>query len=124
MMKSQKFSNDITSIFVLVVFVIIIMATTCAQAMDQAETLKEKAIEEFKDANYLGAIEYLQQALAESPKDADIHYYLGYFTHYLCYDSVPLTGFGREKSDEVLRYLQKAVELDRHHANAYYFICA
>jgi tetratricopeptide (TPR) repeat protein len=90
------------------------------------ETLKQDAIAEFKKANYHRAIELLEQALAEAPNDADVYYYLGYYTHYLCYDSVPLTGFGRdrEKSDEVLRYLGRAVEIDPHYGNAYYFIGA
>lgn len=95
-------------------------------AIAEVETLKQNAITEFKKANYQRAIEYLEQALAEAPDDADVNYYLGYYTHYLCYDSVPLTGFGRnwEKSDEVLRYLQRAVEIEPRHGNAYYFMGA
>ncbi len=92
--------------------------------MGQEQTLKERAIAAFESANYPAAIELLEQARAASPEDAEIYYYLGYYTHYLCYDSVPLTGFGREKSDEVLRYLEKAVELDPHLGDAYYFLGA
>jgi tetratricopeptide (TPR) repeat protein len=104
---------------------LIVLATSlCSPAAAQVQTLKEKAVAAFKGADYTGAIEYLKQALAETPVDADVYYYLGYFTHYLCYDSVPLTGFGREKSDEVLCYLGKAVEIDPHYGNAYYFIGA
>ena len=88
------------------------------------ETLKEMAIARFEAAEYPAAIAYLLQALEESPGDAELHYYLGYYLHYLCYDSVPLTGFGRDKSDEVLQHLEKAVELDPRLGNAYYFIGA
>ncbi len=108
----------------LVSLVAILVPALCGPATGQEKTLKEKAIAEFESANYPAAIEYLEQARAASPDDAEIYYYLGYFTHYLCYDSVPLTGFGRERSDEVLRYLEKAVELDPHLGNAYYFLGA
>lgn len=108
----------------LVVLLFVLVSTMCTPAMGQQETLKEKAIAQFENANYSAAIECLQQALADSPNDAEIYYYLGYFTHYLCYDSVPLSGFGRAKSNEVLRYLQRAVEIDPHYGNAFYFIGA
>lgn len=90
----------------------------------QAEGLKESAIEEFRKADYPSAIEFMKRAAAENPGDPEVYYYLGYFTHYLCYDSVPLAGFDLERSDEVLEYLAKAVELDPGYGNAYYFIGA
>lgn len=121
-MKTQNLSIGILTKCALIVLLVVLISGICVPAMGQPETLMEKAIVEFENANYPGAIEYLQLALAESPDDADVYYYMGYFTHYLCYDSVPLTGFGREKSDEVLHYLQKAVELDPNYGNAYYFI--
>jgi tetratricopeptide (TPR) repeat protein len=109
---------------VLAALAAVFISAPCAPATGQEKTLREKAIAEFESANYPAAIEYLEQARAASPDDAEIYYYLGYYTHYLCYDSVPLTGFGREKSDEVLRYLEKAVELDHRLGNAYYFLGA
>jgi tetratricopeptide (TPR) repeat protein len=90
----------------------------------QPEKIMDRALAEFEKGDYANAIEYLKQALIESPDNAEIYYYLGYFLHYLCYDSMPLTGYGMEKSDEVLQYLQKAVELDPQNGNAYYFIGA
>jgi tetratricopeptide (TPR) repeat protein len=107
---------------VLVSFVLIWQVPAAADV----ETLKQNAHEEFEKANYTRAIEYLEQALAEAPDDADVYYYLGYYTHYLCYDSIPLSGYGRawEKSDEALRYLRRAVEIDPGYGNAYYFIGA
>jgi tetratricopeptide (TPR) repeat protein len=91
---------------------------------DSAERLKEKALAEYDRARYASAIEYLEQAREAAPNDAEVYYLLGSFTHYLCYDSVPLSGYGRHKSDEVLAYLRKAVELDPNLGNAYYFIGA
>ena len=85
------------------------------------ETLLGKAQDEFQKANYTTAIDYLKRALVESPENAEIYYHLGYFLHYLCYDSTPLTGYGRETSDEILKYLNKAAELDPKHGNAFYF---
>jgi len=123
-MKTRNLPIGIPVRCSLVVLFGLLVSAAFTRAMGQQETLKEKAVAQFENANYPAAIEYLQQALTDSPNDPDIYYYLGYFTHYLCYDSVPLTGFGRAKSDEVLRYLEKAVELDPHYGNAYYFIGA
>ena len=99
-------------------------ASAAAQGDESAESLKELALAEFDRADYPAAIEYLERAQKVAPDDAEVHYLLGYFTHYLCYDSVPLSGFGREKSDEVLGHLERAVELDPSLGNAYYFIGA
>lgn len=85
---------------------------------------KQEALKRFEAADYPKAIELLKDALESDRNDPEIYYYLGYFTHYLCYDSVPLTGFGLKKSDEVLEYLFKAVELDPGYGDAYYFIGA
>jgi len=103
---------------------LLVAAANVPWAVESADALKEQALAEFKKANYTAAISYLQRAREAAPNDAEVYYYLGYFTHYLCYDSVPLGGFGREKSDEVLGYLRRAVELDPELGNAYYFIGA
>jgi tetratricopeptide (TPR) repeat protein len=120
----RDLSGALPAKLVLAALAAVFISAPCAPATGQEKTLREKAIAEFESANYPAAIEYLEQARAASPDDAEIYYYLGYYTHYLCYDSVPLTGFGREKSDEVLRYLEKAVELDHRLGNAYYFLGA
>ncbi len=90
----------------------------------QEVNLKQKAAAEFQRGDYPKAISLLKQAVAESPNDAEVYYYLGYYTHYLCYDSRPLTGYSERKSDEILGYLHKAVELNPGYGNAYYFIGA
>jgi tetratricopeptide (TPR) repeat protein len=123
-MKAQNSPIAVSAKCAVIAALAIVISAPCMGATGRFATFKEKAIEQFENANYPAALECLRQALAESPNDAEIYYYLGYYTHYLCYDSVPLTGFGREKSDEVLRYLEKAVELDPHLGNAYYFIGA
>jgi len=91
-------------------------------AQAQKENLKAKALEEFRLQNYPGAIRYLKQAIKENPKDAELYYYLGYYTHYLCYDSVPLTGYGTAVSDTIIGYLTKALELDPSLGDARYFL--
>ena len=104
----------------LVVVLLLLSAVSSAQELD----LKREAQEAFKAANYPQAISLLKQAVARNPDDAEAYYYLGYFTHYLCYDSMPLTGYGVHNSDEVLMFLRKAVALDPKLGNAYYFIGA
>ena len=84
--------------------------------------LKKKAMDAFENANYPEAISLLKEAVAENPNDAEIWYYLGYYTHYLCYDSRPLTGYDEEWSNKILGYLEKVIKLDPNFGNAYYFI--
>ena len=55
--------------------------------------LKEQALEEFKNENYPKSIELLKKAEKETPDDPEVYYYLGYFCHYLAYDSRPLKGY-------------------------------
>ena len=58
----------------------------------QEISLKEQALEKFKVEHYDDAISLLEQALKQSPNDAEIYYYLGWFNHYRAYDSRPLKG--------------------------------
>ena len=99
------------------------LAGHCAAgpALAQPEVYIEKARVAFDKANYAAAVDYLREGLEESPDNAELHYYLGYFLHYLCYDSVPLAGYGREISDEILTHLNRAIELDPTLRNAFYF---
>jgi uncharacterized protein HemY len=46
----------------------------------QEKPLKEQALEEFKSEHYDQAIALLEQAAKETPKDAEIFYYLGWFS--------------------------------------------
>ncbi len=90
----------------------------------QETGLKKQAMAKFRQGDYVKAIELLEEAKIKAPKDAEIYYYLGYFSHYLAYDYRPLIGYNVDYSDNVLRYLLKAVELNPHFGNAYYFIGA
>ena len=69
----------------LIIVVTIVFAfnfSLCGQEL----TLKERAVEEFKNEHYPEAIEILEEAVKENPDDAEIFYYLGWFNHYLAYD--------------------------------------
>lgn len=101
-----------------------VLALVPSDFFAQPVDLKQEALEAFKAENYPRAISLLKQAIAQKPEDAEVYYYLGYFTHYLCYDSIPLAGYDESKSNEVLRYLRKAVALNPNLGNAYYFIGA
>ena len=81
-------------------------------AYPQEMTLKEQALEEFKKEHYNKAIDLLKKALSESPNDAEIYYYLGWFNHYRAYDSRPLKGYDNSYSEQIFKYLDKALELD------------
>lgn len=113
-------AKSLLSWFVLVICALFIVTSLPAQEVNS----KQKAIDEFENGNYSKAISLLKQAASENPNDAEIYYYLGYYTHYLCYDSRPLAGYSEKNSDEILEYLHEAIELNPEYGNAYYFIGA
>lgn len=112
--------KDVFYAIALFVFALLLVISLQAQEVD----LKQEAANEFEKGNYPEAISILKQAVSEDPNDAEIYYYLGYYIHYLCYDSRPLTGYDEKWSDEILDYLNKAVSLNPKLGNAYYFIGA
>ncbi len=87
----------------------------------QELSLKEKAIKEFKNEHYNEAIEILEKAVVENPNDAEIYYYLGWYNHYLAYDSRPLRGYDFTHSKKIFSYLNKALELNPNYGDAKYF---
>ncbi|MCK4344142.1 MAG: hypothetical protein KAX05_02570 [Bacteroidales bacterium] len=105
----------------LILIALFIGIVMCAQESD----LKQKALEQFRKQNYPDAISLLKQALSENPDDAEIYYYLGYFSHYIVYDSRPFIKEGDKWSkEEVIKYLEKAVALNPQYGDAYYFLGA
>lgn len=87
----------------------------------QEKTLKEQAIDEFKAEHYDKSIELLEKASKETPKDAEIFYYLGWFNHYRAYDSRPLQGYDYSYSKKIFDYLDRAIELNPNYGDAKYF---
>ena len=105
-------------IFLLITMVI----SVCSFSQDIP--LKEQALEKFKMEHYDDAINLLEQALKQSPNDAEIYYYLGWFNHYRANDSRPLKGYDYAYSERVLAYLDKAIELNPNYGDAKYFYSA
>ena len=87
-------------------------------------SLKEQALEKFKAEHYDDAINLLEQALEQSPNNAEIYYYLGWFNHYRAYDSRPLKGYDYSYSERIFEYLDKALELNPNYGDAKYFYSA
>jgi hypothetical protein len=87
----------------------------------QKQTFKEQALEEFKKEHYNEAIHILEQAAEQTPEDAEIFYYLGWFNHYRAYDSRPLSGYDFSYSGQIFKYLDKALELKPDYGDAKYF---
>ncbi|HPW65923.1 MAG TPA: hypothetical protein PLY32_01345 [Salinivirgaceae bacterium] len=90
----------------------------------QELSLKEQALKEFKSEHYNEAIILLEQALEQSPDDAEIYYYLGWFNHYNAYDSRPLKGYDFAFSEQIFKFLDKAIELNPNYGDAKYFYSA
>jgi tetratricopeptide (TPR) repeat protein len=87
----------------------------------QEKNLKEQALDEFKKEHYSEAIGLLEQAVKQTPEDAELYYYLGWFNHYRAYDSRPLSGHDFSYSEQIFRYLDKALELNPDYGDAKYF---
>lgn len=87
----------------------------------QDKTLKEQALDEFKKEHYDKSIGLLEKASKETPDDAEIFYYLGWFNHYRAYDSRPLKGYNYSYSKKIFDYLDKAIELNPNYGDAKYF---
>ncbi len=90
-----------------------------------SQDFKKDALKEFRLQHYNEAISLLNKALEKDSGDAELFYYLGYFTHYLAYDSRPIDNYKLiEHSDKVLDYLEKAVKINPKHGDALYFLGA
>jgi hypothetical protein len=90
-------------------------------AYGQNQSLKEQALEKFKQEHYDEAIALLEQAAKLTPDDAEVYYYLGWFNHYRAYDSRPLKGYDFEYSTRIFNYLDKALKLNPGYGDAKYF---
>jgi tetratricopeptide (TPR) repeat protein len=99
----------------------VLLFVPAAYAEAEADSLKLQAVEAYKAGRYPAAVSLMQQAVAESPDDAETCFRLGWYLHYLSYDSRPLSGFSLKISDQVLSHLARAVELDPSLGNARYF---
>ncbi len=103
----------------LLLFIVFIL--TLNSVFSQVEDLKKQAIEQFKKENYTSAIQLMEKALEQNSNDAEIYYYLGFFNHYKAYDSRPLKGYNSNYSDKILKYFDKALELNPNYGDAKYF---
>ena len=98
-----------------------ILAVTGTGAMAQEKTLKQQALDEFSDEHYSEAILLMEKAAEQNPSDPEVYYYLGWFNHYRAYDSRPLRGYNHEYSQQIFRYLDKALALNPDYGDARYF---
>ncbi|MCK9500072.1 MAG: hypothetical protein M0Q45_11285 [Bacteroidales bacterium] len=112
----------IKNLFSVIIFFTAIITHTASFSIEIGD-FKNKAIEAFKNEDYKKAVEILKVAVESGFEDAETYYYLGYFTHYMLYDSKPLIKENHiEYSNNVIEYLEKALALDPDFRNAYSFI--
>ncbi len=89
------------------------------------QTLKEKAKEAFVSERYNLAISLIKEALKESPEDAELYYYLGFFSHHIAHESRPfIEPMDQWSEKEVIGNLEKALSLNPTYGDARYFIGA
>lgn len=90
-----------------------------------SDEFKTQALEAFGKEDYKRAVNILYDAIQNGFEDAEIYYYLGYFTHYMAYDSRPLVTQNHiETSDDVVKYLEKALSIDPDFRDAYSLMAA
>lgn len=71
------------------------------------------------------AIDSLKHYISIDPENPELYYWLGRYAHYKVSDSRPYPGKGDQWSrEEVLKPLQKAVELNPNYGDAKYFLAA
>jgi len=99
-----------------------ILMVVAATAEAQVQDLKQQAKAAYENMLYPKAQTLARQATEANPKDAEAWFLLGWYSHYRCYDSRPLSGFTRATSDSTLGYLERAVQLNPELGDAYYFI--
>lgn len=107
--------------------IVVAMALTLLAAAPLAAdttSLKQQAESAFARMRYPTAQALARQATEQNPNDAEAWFLLGWYSHYRCYDSRPLSGMTRATSDSTLKYLERAVQLDPTLGDAFYFIGA
>jgi tetratricopeptide (TPR) repeat protein len=92
-----------------------------------AQTTKniEKIIQLGDAWKFNEAIDSLKHYISIDPENPELYYWLGRYAHYLVSDSRPYPGKGDQWSrEEVLKPLQKAIELKPDYGDAKYFLTA
>jgi hypothetical protein len=103
------------------IILLVLLNLTLNIAFSQQLSLKEQAIDQFKKENYPLAISLMEKALIKDSNDAEIYYYLGVFNHYNANDSRPLQSYDSTFSNNILDYLDKALEINPQFGDAKYF---
>lgn len=104
-----------------IIIILFVIFLSAEMLFSQEVSLKEQALSEFRKEHYNEAISLLEKAVVQTPQDADLYYYLGWFNHYRAYDSRPLTGYDYAYSTRIFGYLDKALEINPNYGDAKYF---
>lgn len=100
------------------IILVLFLATLFARSQ---VSLKEQALEQFKAEHYHEAVATLKEALKSTPDDAELYYYLGFFSHYIGSDSRLYNAYNREYTEQILNYLDMAISLKPDYGDAKYF---
>ena len=104
-----------------IIIILFVIFLSAEMLFSQEVSLKEQALSEFRKEHYNEAISLLEKAVVQTPQDADLYYYLGWFNHYRAYDSRPLTGYDYAYTTRIFGYLDKALEINPNYGDAKYF---
>jgi tetratricopeptide (TPR) repeat protein len=103
----------------------ILMLTISAIMFGQSQTDIDNIIQLGDQWKFEEAIKLLKNEIANNPENPELYYWLGRYSHYIVYDTRPFSNKSDQWSkNQVLKNLQKAVELDPDFGDAKYFLAA
>ena len=104
---------------------LLLFITFSASVFGQYENNIQKIIQLGDEWKFEEAIELLKDEISNDPQNPELYYWLGRYSHYLVYDTRPFNNKSNLWSKEqVLKNLQKAVELNPKYGDAKYFLAA
>lgn len=104
---------------------IILFLTLSITSFSQTTNKIEQIIQLGDEWKFEEAIELIKSEISIDPENPELYYWLGRYTHYMVYDTRPFPGKSDQWSKEqVLKNLQKAVELNPNYGDAKYFLAA
>lgn len=105
--------------------IILLFISITVTVYGQTENKIQEIIQLGEEWKFEEAIELLKNEIKVDPENPELYYWLGRYSHFMVYDTRPFGNKSNQWSEEqVLKNLQKAVELNPRYGDAKYFLAA